>query len=551
MRSSRVVVSAAALVAAGVVLIPGMAGIPGLAGAAHGAEPGTPAARGVSVPDIDPIEDAPFRSPADGAVRRTALSGANADLAVALVATATSAHGFGLDTEITSAAVPLTVTVEWGDGTKDVTTASGSGLLKHTHIYEELGAYTVKVTVEDTANATKTVNSVTVGTAGSDFTPYAPTRLLDTREGIGATQGPVPSRGTARVKVGGNGGIPQGVTAVVLNVTVTNPLGSGFITAYPEGSPRPGSSNVNFTAGQTVPNLVVVPVGENGFVDLYNGSWDSSVDVIADVTGYFTRKASSGYTSMDPVRFVDTREGLGTAQGQVPARGGFTTRIGGLRGVPSGISAVALNVTVTDPKASGYLTVLPGGGAIPNASNLNFTAGQTIANSVIVPVSADGTITVFNGSWGGATDVVVDVVGSYGTAGTGAYMPVEPERLFDTRDPAGQAYGALEGDTYIYAALSTRNPHITGYVLNSTVTDTKGAGYLTVAPDPNTLDEYVNRTAAWPRPPFISNLNWTAGATVPNLVQASTGSHGIIDFWNKGWDSTELVVDLFGYYDAR
>ncbi|MEJ8643418.1 hypothetical protein WKI68_22480 [Streptomyces sp. MS1.HAVA.3] len=100
---------------------------------------------------------------------------------------------------------------------------------------------------------------------------------------------------STRVKVGGNGGIPAGITAVVLNVTVTDTRSDGHIIAFPEGTERPTTSNVNFKAGQTVPNLVIVPVGKNGYVELANRS-SMPVNLIADVTGYFSHSASSGYT---------------------------------------------------------------------------------------------------------------------------------------------------------------------------------------------------------------------------------------------------------------
>jgi hypothetical protein len=76
------------------------------------------------------------------------------------------------------------------------------------------------------------------------------------------------------------------VGAVVLNVTVTNPQADGYLTVYPDGSSLPVASNVNFQAGETVPNLVVAPVGSDGKVDIYDGS-SGSVQVIADVSGWF------------------------------------------------------------------------------------------------------------------------------------------------------------------------------------------------------------------------------------------------------------------------
>ncbi|WP_063831260.1 PKD domain-containing protein [Streptomyces sp. NRRL F-2664] len=538
--------------------------IPGVAQA----DPAKPDARGTTAPDLDlglgkdaKSKSNTFTSPADRTVRKAApsartgadaapqtqsVASANAELAVGLTAYGVSAHATEVDTTISSVDTPLKVTIAWGDGTSDSFDAYGSDSRTTAHTYAEVGSYTVKVTVTDAANNVSAVNEVVFVTAGSDFTPYAPTRLLDTRNGTGAPAGMVQPYSSTRVKVGGNGGIPAGVTAVVLNITVTNTSADGHITAFPEGTERPTTSNVNYKARQTVPNLVIVPVGKSGYVELANRG-GMPVDLIADVTGYFSKTASSGYTPVTPSRFVDTREGVGTVRGQLGGRKTFSTQISGLRGVPQGISAVALNVTVTNPREAGHLSVFPGGGATPTASNLNFTAGQTIANSVIVPVGQDGKISVFNGAWAG-TDVVVDVVGYYSTASTSAFLPLSPERLVDTRDPKDPVYGKLPGRSYIYMPMSFDDPSITGFVLNSTVTNPEGDGFLTVTPDPNTMDDYINEVALWPTPPNSSNLNWTKGATVPNLVQASTGSNGIIDLWNQGWDDIDLIVDLFGLY---
>ncbi|MEU6755875.1 hypothetical protein, partial [Streptomyces sp. NPDC046685] len=77
-----------------------------------------------------------------------------------------------------------------------------------------------------------------------------------------------------------------GVKAVVLNVTATNPTQSSFVSVYPSGTTRSSASNLNFTAGQTIPNLVIVPVVD-GKVSFYNHA--GTVDLIADITGYFTK----------------------------------------------------------------------------------------------------------------------------------------------------------------------------------------------------------------------------------------------------------------------
>ena len=83
------------------------------------------------------------------------------------------------------------------------------------------------------------------------------------------------------------GGVPaSGVSGVVLNVTAVASAG-GFLTVYPADVGVPNASNVNFTAGQVVPNLVAVKLSGAGVVAIRNGS-PGSTNVIADVAGYFT-----------------------------------------------------------------------------------------------------------------------------------------------------------------------------------------------------------------------------------------------------------------------
>ncbi|MDQ0305648.1 hypothetical protein J2S46_000204 [Kitasatospora herbaricolor] len=451
-----------------------------------------------------------------------------------------NAHGMGMavgvSTDLTQGVV--TYQVDWGDGS----TSSDVGLLSEVrflnHTFAEVGSHKVTVT------ATEAISKLTALTVfeqvvdGSEFTPYSPTRLLDTRDGTGApAAGAVAPYATARVKIAGNGDIPAGVTSVALNITATNTAVDGHVIAYASGSKQPTTSNVNFTAGQTVPTLAIVPVGADGYVELANRS-GSPVDLLADVTGWFSRSAANGYTSVKPSRIGDTREGRGTAQGQVAGQSSFALQVAGQGGLPAqGVAAVALNVTVTDPKGPGHLTVSPSGLQPSATSNLNFTTGQTVANAVIVPVGPDGRISVRNGAWG-AADVIVDVTGYYSADGKAAYLPEEPRRLYDSRP-----WGPLSGRNFNREGVWTSGRALEALVLNTTVTNPQGSGHLAVAPEPGNLG------GARPTPPDSSVLNWTKGATVSNLVQADFRNVEYVDIWNLGWEPTDLIVDLVGMYD--
>ncbi|GGQ16018.1 hypothetical protein GCM10010215_46030 [Streptomyces virginiae] len=506
-------------------------------------------------------KSAVFHSPAERTVRTSGKAAApqaagaadaagakgNAGLAVDLRASATSAHGFSLASQISATAgANVKVDIDWGDGKTDTQHVTGAKLLTSKHTFAEVGKHKVTVTLTDQDNNVTATNSVDVQASGSKFTPHAPTRLLDTRSGIGGSNRPVSPYGVARVKVGGNSGIPDDATAVALNLTVVSPRSGGHITAYPSGTEQPTTSNVNFVAGQTVPNMTIVPVGADGYVELVNRSY-GDVDLLADVTGYFSHSAGAGgYTALEPTRIVDSRAGLGT-WGQVAGQSQFPVQVAGRGAIPSSnVTAVALNVTVTGPRGAGHLTVFPSGQQAPGTSNVNFSANQTIANSVIVPVGPDGQINVRNGAWDPA-DVVVDVVGYYTPNGGAAYLPVLPTRLHDSREWDWP----VEGQDYRWLPLADGKPNNTAYVLNTTVTNTRGSGHLSVAPDPNTWAQYDNDTWRPPTAPNSSNLNWTTGATVPNLVQASTGKTGVIDFWNRGWEPADLVVDMFGVYQQN
>lgn len=145
-------------------------------------------------------------------------------------------------------------------------------------------AYTFTVTAANEAGSTLASapsNAVTPNASG--FTGATPARVLDTRIGLGAPQAKLGAGRTLTLTVPG---LPAGATALALNVTVTNPSAASTLTLYPGSKPRPPTSNLNYLAGQSIPNMVLVPLGPANTITIYNSA--GTVDVIADVLGYFS-----------------------------------------------------------------------------------------------------------------------------------------------------------------------------------------------------------------------------------------------------------------------
>ncbi|MEU7015427.1 FlgD immunoglobulin-like domain containing protein [Streptomyces sp. NPDC046385] len=395
----------------------------------------------------------------------------------------------------------------------------------------EDGAYTYVMTAQPAngvgtaVRATGTVWAFDIGltTLPGTYTPVTPARLMDTRSGLGVPKAKVGAGKTVSLKVTGAGGVPAtGVTAVVLNVTATNATTSSHVSVYPSGTRQTPASNLNFTAGRTAANLVTVPVVD-GKVTFYNRA--GSVDLLADVAGYYTAgTGGSAYQPVTPTRLMDTRTGTGVAKAKLAANSTVTLPV-----TEPGATAVVLNVTATNPTATSFVSVYPYGTTRTAASNLNFTAGQTVPNLVIVPVK-DGKVTFYNKY--GTVDLLADVAGYYKKDTGSVFTGMQPRRLMDTRDGTGVARGKIGAGKTVSLDV---NPTYTAVVLNVTATNPTTAGFVSVYPYGTT------RTAA-------SNLNFTTRQTIPNLVVVPV-KDGKVTFYNHS-GTVDLIADIAGYYTS-
>jgi Ice-binding-like/Bacterial Ig-like domain len=448
----------------------------------------------------------------------------------------------------------VTVTV---DGQTLTTTVAADGTWSVTPLIPlGPGPHTVVVTITDLAgNQGIGVQVITVtppiilppaGLPVPDYTPVGPRRVFDTRAGQSLDS----LRVVAKQQVSGRyelqvqmtslvGFVPStGVGAVSLNVTSTGSTSDGFITVYGCGS-RELVSSVNFPAGRTVANAVVAPVSANGMVCFYA---NSPTDIVVDINGWFATGAA--FTSVGPKRVFDTRPGnspdaLRTLpKTKIPANGMIEVQLTDLEGyVPTtGANSVSLNVVVTNPDAAGFITVYSCG---PRAlvSNLNYVAGQTVANAVVAPVSASGTVCFYSLA---NVDLVVDINGWF--AAGSSFTGVAPARVLDTR--AGNSPDALRDvpKTKIGGnnVLEVRVTDLTGLVpangvvavsLNVTATNPDGNGFVTVF--------------ACGAMEQVSSLNFTLGTTVANAVLAPVSASGTICLYSNV--STDVIVDINGW----
>lgn len=360
------------------------------------------------------------------------------------------------------------------------------------------------------------------GAQGSVFTPVGPLRILDTRAG-GGPVGP-DSVYTLHVPV------PAGATEAVFTLTATDATADSFVTAYADGTARPATSSLDFAAGQNTSNLVTAPIGADGSVDIWNHA--GSVDLIADLAGYYSVGTSGTFQVTSPTRILDTRDGIGTpgqSTAQLGSGGTLGLQVSGIAGVPStGVTAVVLDLVATNSTDGSFLTAYPDGGALPNASNVNFGPSQTVADLAIVPVT-DGKVDITNHS--GSVDVIADLYGYY-TSGSGTtFNSVPPSRVLDTR-PTGQ----IGPDGVAQVSLAAAG-----------IPSTATAVVVSIAAVGGTEDSFLTGYADGAPPPDTSNVNFAAGQIVSNLAVLPVGPNGTIDIWNHH-GSVDVVTDVYGYF---
>jgi len=306
--------------------------------------------------------------------------------------------------------------------------------------------------------------------------------------------------------------VPRSATAVALTVTATRLGGPGFVTVWPCGTARPDTSTLNLVSGD-VANAATVPVGAAGTVCLRPSV---GTDLLVDVTGHWSPEGSDRFTRVTARRVLDTRAGS-------RPRPGVTVEVP-ISVIPSGATAVAVNVTAVNAPTAGFVSAWPCGTTRPDASSLNHGAGDTVAGSVLVGVSSTRRLCLSSSA---GADLLVDVAGWFGPAGAGDLETVTTTRLLDTRTTGRPLTPG------VVRRIPTGSAPGGAVVVNVTAVEPVGAGFLTAFDCSTTIPE-------------VSNLNVSPGGTRANQAIVATSSTGSICVTSS--TTTHLLVDLTGRF---
>jgi hypothetical protein len=436
-----------------------------------------------------------------------------------------------------------------------VGTACGSGTTCAVGIRADVpyaDTYHAVIGHNDGSSVQATSNSVTLKWTtelASTYHPMTPpVRFLDTRNGNGISgrlQANVPGTFAVTAQTRAGSSIPAGASAVTGNVTVVNPSGSWAVYLGPSPVAAPGTSTINFNAGDIAGNGLTVALSATGTLSAtYMANSGNTTDLVFDVTGYFTPDTyGDTYHPMAPARVLDTRYGTGGLT-RLTANTPATFTVAGTHSIPLGAKAVTGNVTVVNPSSSWAVYLGPVATATPGTSTINFEGGQIKGNSLTVALSDTGALSAtFMANPGNTTDLVFDVTGYYTADTTGTFfVPMAPARLLDTRNGNG-----------LPTRISANTPapfQITGRssIPGGTLGATAVTGNVTV----------VNETNAWavflgplPDPaPGTSTINFVTGDIKGNGLTVALSATGTLSatYMSNTGNTTDLVVDITGYY---
>ena len=337
---------------------------------------------------------------------------------------------------------------------------------------------------------------------------------------------------------------PAGATAALVNVTLVRPAADGaFATVWEPRTAQPDTSNVNAPGNANVGNSSIVPLDASGRLMIRT---PVTTGVVVDAAGFFFPSdgavAAGRFVAQPPSRLVDTRRPASAGNDYTSSTSGgrqttIRVPVAGRLGLPDDVgemSAVVAVIAGIGGEPGGFATVHPSGTERPIGSNVNVNGRADVrANLVVVPVGADGSVTIDTDGIGRVTfDVAGYISGDASSpSGLGRFHLSAPTRTYDSR----------AGDTPVgLGRTGTRrfDPGVpdgaSAIAQNVTMARSGGRGFLTVYPSE-------------PRPE-TSSLN----ASGPGQIR---GALGLVALADDGsllvWADQDngLVVDRFGWFE--
>jgi hypothetical protein len=385
-------------------------------------------------------------------------------------------------------------------------------LLRHVFVYERSSDSTTQLTTRTKRAPLISGDGTTVIYNELPTDSDVPVQMIARLPGTSVARvAAVPAKTSIAVPLTG---IADGAKAAIVNVTIVGPEAAGYATVWPCDEQRPNTSHLNFLAGQTVANAVIMKPSAKNTLCVFT---DAAADILVDESGYLS--PGNSFVGQNPSRVLDSRDA-----NRAPGLGvGAVATVGPFNG---DADSVVLNVTATNAAAAGFVTAWPCDQPRPNASSVNFVPGASVPNLVIAKTSADRTVCLYTDH---PVDLIADLSGWF-PAGNG-YQGLTPVRTFDSRKPGSGPQ--LAGDTFVKA--DERVPDdADAVVLNVTATNATEPGFGTAYPcsiRPNT-----------------STVNFVAGQTVPNLVVTKPSSNRTACLFSS--TPIDYIVDSTGYFPA-
>ncbi len=366
-------------------------------------------------------------------------------------------------------------------------------------------------------------------TAGPDIYPVSPAPIAN---------GYLQPRGTINFVNDTSAYLPPSsyVGLIALNVTVSNPSSSGYLTVY--GSPtRPSVPSLFFSAGNATSAQVLVD-GSDRSTSLYNGS-SGSVRVLVDVVGYSISASgeAGGFQRLKPRVLLNTSTGVGAPARSLAAHRSLTVTVPASLARPGDI--LPINVSVIEPSATGRLVASAQGASTP-VTSLAFTKGQQSSNAALVMVPSSGKITLTNTSSGsvGLIATAAAVIAGGRTSTPGTFHALNGRELLDTAAGLSLPKRPLSaGPTTVVKVAGHAGVPGTGAAMVAVelvTSSATGSGYLSVF-------------GAGQSDQNVFTIDYARGSARSTLYFAPVSASGAIDLRVRGSGGVRLQAYVEGY----